>query len=288
MSLKRRLAEDRILLTPGVYDGLTATIAAGAGFEALYLSGAAVAYTRLGRPDIGLTTMSEMADTMALIRDRVELPVIIDADTGFGNALNAQRTMRAYERAGANALQVEDQTSPKRCGHLADKSLISPAEMAGKIRAMADARASDETLIIARTDAIAVEGFSAAIDRAEAYVEAGADVLFIEAPRSGEELGRIAETFRGRIPLLANMVEGGATPINTASDLEAAGFSIVIFPGGIVRALARAAGEYYASLAEHGSNRPFAGRMYDFSGLNEVIGTAEMLAQGKRYDGSDD
>ena len=288
MSLKRRLAEDRILLTPGVYDGLTATIAAGAGFEALYLSGAAVAYTRLGRPDIGLTTMSEMADTMALIRDRVELPVIIDADTGFGNALNAQRTMRAYERAGANALQVEDQTSPKRCGHLADKSLISPAEMAGKIRAMADARASDETLIIARTDAIAVEGFSAAIDRAEAYVEAGADVLFIEAPRSGEELGRIAETFRGRIPLLANMVEGGATPINTASDLEAAGFSIVIFPGGIVRALARAAGDYYASLAEHGSNRPFADRMYDFSGLNEVIGTAEMLAQGKRYDGSDD
>lgn len=288
MSLKRRLAEDRILLTPGVYDGLTATIAAGAGFEALYLSGAAVAYTRLGRPDIGLTTMSEMADTMALIRDRVDLPVIIDADTGFGNALNAQRTMRAYERAGANALQVEDQTSPKRCGHLADKSLIPASEMAGKIRAMADARASDETLIIARTDAIAVEGFSAAIDRAETYVEAGADVLFIEAPRSGEELGRIAETFRGRIPLLANMVEGGATPINTASDLEAAGFSIVIFPGGIVRALARAAGDYYASLAEHGSNRPFADRMYDFSGLNEVIGTAEMLAQGKRYDGSDD
>lgn len=288
MSLKRRLAEDRILLTPGVYDGLTATIAAGAGFEALYLSGAAVAYTRLGRPDIGLTTMSEMADTMALIRDRVELPVIIDADTGFGNALNAQRTMRVYERAGANALQVEDQTSPKRCGHLADKSLIPASEMAGKIRAMADARASDETLIIARTDAIAVEGFSAAIDRAEAYVEAGADVLFIEAPRSGEELGKIAETFRGRLPLLANMVEGGATPINAASDLEAAGFSIVIFPGGIVRALARAAGDYYASLAEHGSNRPFADRMYDFNGLNSVIGTPEMLARGRRYDGSDD
>jgi 2-methylisocitrate lyase-like PEP mutase family enzyme len=288
MSLKRRLAEDRILLTPGVYDGLTATIAAGAGFEALYLSGAAVAYTRLGRPDIGLTTMSEMADTMALIRDRVDLPVIIDADTGFGNALNAQRTMRVYERAGANALQVEDQTSPKRCGHLADKSLIPASEMAGKIRAMADARASDETLIIARTDAIAVEGFSAAIDRAEAYVEAGADVLFIEAPRSAEELRRIAETFRGRIPLLANMVEGGATPINTAGDLEAAGFSIVIFPGGIVRALAMAAGEYYASLAEHGSNRPFADRMYDFNGLNRVIGTPEMLAQGKRYDGLDD
>ncbi|MBO6758786.1 MAG: isocitrate lyase/phosphoenolpyruvate mutase family protein [Roseibium sp.] len=284
MSLKIRLAEHRILIAPGVYDGLTASIAASAGFEALYLSGAAVAYTRLGRPDIGLSTMSEMADTMALIRDRVVQPVIIDADTGFGNALNAQRTMRIYERAGASALQVEDQSSPKRCGHLSDKSLIPADEMAGKIRAMADARASTETLIIARTDAIAVEGFQAALDRAETYVEAGADALFIEAPRSGEELGQIAATFKKRVPLLANMVEGGATPINSAADLEAAGFSIVIFPGGIVRALAKAAGDYYASLAEHGSNRPFADRMFDFDGLNRVIGTPEMLALGQTYD----
>jgi 2-methylisocitrate lyase-like PEP mutase family enzyme len=174
VSLRARLTDPRILVAPGVYDGLTAAIAEQAGFEALYLSGAAVAYTRLGRPDIGLTSVSEMADTMALIRDRVDLPVIIDADTGFGNALNAQRTMRTYERAGANALQVEDQTFPKRCGHLKDKSLIPPGEMVGKIAAMADARASDETLIIARTDAVAVEGFDAALDRAEAYVEAGA------------------------------------------------------------------------------------------------------------------
>jgi 2-methylisocitrate lyase-like PEP mutase family enzyme len=186
--LRARLTDPRILVAPGVYDGLTAAIAEQAGFEALYLSGAAVAYTRLGRPDIGLTSVSEMADTMALIRDRVDLPVIIDADTGFGNALNAQRTMRTYERAGANALQVEDQTFPKRCGHLSDKSLIPPGEMVGKIAAMADARASDETLIIARTDAVAVEGFDAALDRAEAYVEAGADVLFIEAPRSIGEM----------------------------------------------------------------------------------------------------
>jgi 2-methylisocitrate lyase-like PEP mutase family enzyme len=176
-----------------------------------------VAYTRLGRPDIGLTSVSEMADTMALIRDRVDLPVIIDADTGFGNALNAQRTMRLYERAGANALQVEDQTFPKRCGHLSDKSLIPPGEMVGKIAAMADARASDETLIIARTDAVAVEGFDAALDRAEAYVEAGADVLFIEALRSEEEMRAVPSSFAGRIPLLANMVEGGATPITGAA-----------------------------------------------------------------------
>jgi len=284
MSLKARLAASEILVAPGVYDGLTSALAEQAGFEALYLSGAAVAYTRLGRPDIGLTSVTEMAETMSLIRDRTALPVIIDADTGFGNALNAQRTMRLYERAGANALQVEDQTFPKRCGHLADKSLIPPPEMVGKIAAMADARASGETLIIARTDAIAVEGFDRAMDRAEAYVDAGADVLFIEAPRTGDELRSIASRFAGRVPLLANMVEGGATPIQNAADLEALGFSIVIFPGGIVRAIGKFAGEYYASLRANGSNRPFSDRMFDFDGLNGAIGTAEMLATGKRYE----
>ncbi|MEM9140809.1 MAG: isocitrate lyase/phosphoenolpyruvate mutase family protein [Pseudomonadota bacterium] len=284
MSLRDRLTKPKILIAPGVYDGLTAALAVEAGFEALYLSGAAVAYTRLGRPDIGLTSVSEMADTMGLIRDRVDLAVIIDADTGFGNALNAQRTMRLYERAGASALQVEDQSFPKRCGHLRDKSLIGTREMAGKIAAMADARASDETLIIARTDAIAVEGFDAAIDRAEAYVAAGADVLFVEAPQSQEELRAVTAHFQGRIPLLANMVEGGDTPMQSASDLETLGFSIVIFPGGIVRALAKTAEEYYKSLHEHGSNLQFSDRMHDFNGLNARIGTDAMLAAGKRYE----
>ena len=287
MTLRDRLNRAPILVAPGVYDGLTALLAEQAGFEALYLSGAAVAYTRLGRPDIGLSTMSEMADTMALIRDRVSLPVIIDADTGFGNALNARRTMTVYERAGANALQVEDQSYPKRCGHLADKSLIPAGEMAGKIAAMADARNSTDTLIIARTDAIAVEGFQSAIDRAGQYLEAGADALFIEAPRSLEELRAICTTFRGRAPLMANMVEGGSTPITGAPDLESLGFSLVIFPGGIVRALARTAEDYYASLRATGSNAAFAGRMFDFSGLNTRIGTADMLALGARYKGED-
>ncbi len=284
MSLRSRLQSEDILVAPGVYDGMTAMLAEQAGFEALYLSGAAVAYTRLGRPDVGLTSVTEMAETMALIRDRVALPVIIDADTGFGNALNAQRTLRLYERAGANALQIEDQTFPKRCGHLSDKSLIPTAEMTGKIAAMADARASDETLIVARTDALAVEGFEAAVDRAEAYVAAGADILFIEAPRSGAELKTIANHFAGRIPLLANMVEGGATPIQDASDLEAIGYSIAIFPGGIVRALARTADDYYASLRQHGSNKPFADRMFDFDGLNSRLGTRDLLDLGKRYE----
>ncbi len=284
MSLQQRLTQANILAAPGVYDGLTAALAAQAGFEALYLSGAAVAYTRLGRPDIGLSTLSEMTDTMALIRDRVDLPVIIDADTGFGNALNAQRTMRLYERAGANALQVEDQTFPKRCGHLSDKSLITKAEMIGKIAAMADARASEETLIIARTDAIGVEGFDAAVERADAYIEAGADALFIEAPRSGDELSRVADLFAHRIPLLANMVEGGATPMKDTSALQEMGFSIAIFPGGIVRALARTAQEYYGSLHANGSNIPFQNRMFDFDGLNAVIGTSDMLAEGAKYE----
>ncbi len=284
MSLRERLNRPDILIAPGVYDGLTATLATDAGFEALYLSGAAVAYTRLGRPDIGLTTASEMADTMALIADRSDLPVIMDADTGFGNALNARRTMQTYERAGAAALQVEDQTYPKKCGHLSDKSLIPLNEMTGKIAAMADARRHD-TLIVARTDAIAVEGFSAAADRAEAYIEAGADVLFIEAPRDSDELAKIPARFKGRVPLLANMVEGGATPISSAQALQEIGFDVVIFPGGIVRALARSAQDYYASLRKAGSNKPFSDRMHDFDGLNAAIGTPQMLALGKKFDG---
>jgi 2-methylisocitrate lyase-like PEP mutase family enzyme len=285
MTLRKRLAAPDILIAPGVYDGLTAALATDAGFEALYLSGAAVAYTRLGRPDIGLSTASEMTDTMALIADRTDLPVIMDADTGFGNALNARRTMQSYERAGASALQVEDQTYPKKCGHLSDKSLIKKEEMCGKIAAMADARRHD-TLIIARTDAIAVEGFDAAIDRAGSYIDAGADVLFIEAPRDSSELSKIADTFKGRVPLLVNMVEGGATPISSATTLQDMGFDIVIFPGGIVRALARTAQDYYVSLKKAGSNKPFSDRMHDFDGLNAAIGTPEMLAMGKKFDGS--
>lgn len=287
MNLRARLTKPEILVAPGVYDGLTAALAVDAGFEALYLSGAAVAYTRLGRPDIGLSTASEMTDTMALIADRVDVPVIIDADTGFGNALNAQRTMRMYERAGAAALQIEDQTYPKRCGHLQDKSLIPAAEMVGKIKAMADARKSDDTLIIARTDAIAVDGLNAAMDRAGAYIESGADVLFIEAPRSGDDMRTITGAFAKRVPMLANMVEGGATPISSALDLQQMGFSIAIFPGGIVRALAHTARDYYASLKSNGSNRPFAARMFDFDGLNQQIGTAEMLSRGKMYEHGD-
>ena len=285
VSLRQRLSRRPILLAPGVYDALTASLATDAGAEAIYLSGAAVAYTRLGRPDVGLVSLTEVADTITLIRDRVATPLIVDADNGYGNALNVQRTVRLFERAGASALQIEDQSYPKRCGHLADKQLIPAAEMAGKIKAAVDARTDRETLVIARTDAIAVEGFQPAIDRAGLYTEAGADVLFVEAPGSEAELSSVTTALGGRLPLMANMVEGGKTPILSAGALEALGFSLVIFPGGIVRAIARTAADFYATLARDGSSAAFRNRMHDFDTLNAVIGTPDMLALGKHYAG---
>lgn len=286
MSLKARLGQSSILMVPGVCDALSALIAEQSGAEALYLSGAGIAYTRFGGPDIGLVSMSEVADTIALVRDRVTLPIIVDADNGFGNAINVQRTVRVFERMGANALQLEDQGMPKRCGHLSGKTLISKGEMVGKIHAAVDARQSDETLIIARTDARAVEGFDTAMDRADEYISAGADILFFEAPQSISEISAVAKAFAHRLPLLANMVEGGKTPLLDANGLDGHGFKLVIFPGGIVRAMAKTASDYYSNLIANGSNDAFANQMYDFDGLNNVLGTADILAKGKRYSDS--
>jgi 2-methylisocitrate lyase-like PEP mutase family enzyme len=283
-TLRSRLARKPIVMAPGVYDALTALLATQAGFSTLYVSGAAIAYTRLGRPDIGLPGMSEVADTLAAIRDRVDAHLIVDADTGYGNALNVARTVRWFERMGAGAIQLEDQTFPKRCGHLDGKALIPADEMCGKIRAAVDARHSRNTLIIGRTDAVAVESFDRAIERAMLYREAGADVLFVEAPRTRDDLARIAAALGPHVAGMANMVEGGKTPVLPASELEAIGFALVIFPGGIVRALARTAGDYYASLAACGTTEPFRDRMLDFEGINKIVGTAEMIELGKQYD----
>ena len=282
-TLRTRLARKPIVVAPGVYDALTAHLAERAGFSTLYVSGAAIAYTRLGRPDIGLVAMSEVADTISMISDRVRADLVVDADTGYGNALNVGRTIRLFERAGARAIQLEDQAFPKRCGHLDNKSLIPSDEMVGKIKAALDARRSRETLVIARTDAVAVEGFDRAVARAVSYRDAGADILFIEAPKTRAELQRIAPVV-GNVPLMANMVEGGKTPPLNAAELEAIGFSLVIFPGAIVRVLARAADEFYATLAAKGTSESFQDRMYDFTALNDVIGTPEMIALGKQYE----
>ena len=283
--LRERLRQPRLLLAPGVYDALTALIAESAGFEALYLSGASIAYTRLGRSDVGLTTFTEVRDTLAHITERVALPVIVDADTGFGHAINVQRTVRGFERVGAAMIQLEDQAFPKRCGHLEGKALVPAAEMCGKLRAALDARADARTLILARTDAAAVEGFDAALERAERYLACGVDALFIEALRTPEQMDAACARFAGRVPLLANMVEGGKTPVESAAQLEARGFRIAIFPGGTARAVAHALGGYYASLRQHGSTAPWRDQMLDFDALNELIGTPELLAQGRQYEG---
>jgi len=253
-TLSAQFAGAGIVIAPGVYDALGAALCEAAGFTAAYLSGASIAYCRFGRPDIGLVGMSEVADTLSAIRERVELPLIVDADTGFGNALNVQRTVRLFEHAGANAIQLEDQTLPKRCGHLTGKTLVPAAEMVGKIKAAIDARRSNQTL------------------------------LFVEAPRSRDEMKQIVARFGGQVPLMANMVEGGDTPMGTADELEALGFSLVIFPGGLVRAIARTATDYFASLKEHGCNQPLRDRMLDFQGLNELLGIEELLAIGNQYD----
>ena len=277
------ILEQGSVLAPGVFDALTALIAEQAGFKALYLSGASIAYTRLGRSDVGLTTSSEVEDTLARITERVDVPLIVDADTGFGNALNVKRTVRGFERAGAAMIQLEDQTFPKRCGHLDGKSLIPAAEMCGKLRAAVDARSNRDTMILARTDAVAVEGLDAALDRAEHYLEAGADALFIEALRSVEQMKAACDRFGGRVPLLANMVEGGKTPVQSAQALTQLGFRIVIFPGGTARAVAHTLQGYYASLLEHGTTYPWKDRMLDFDGINEVIGTQALMAESDLY-----
>jgi len=281
--MRDRLRQKRILLAPGVYDAFTALLAEQAGFEALYLSGASIAYTRLGRPDIGLVTASEVADTLASIRERVALPVVVDADTGFGNALNVIRTVKMLERAGAAAIQLEDQLAPKRCGHLDGKALVSAREMAGKLRAALDTRS--QALIVARTDAVAVEGLEPALERAALYAEAGADVLFIEALRSVDDMKTAATRFVGKVPLLANMVEGGKTPVLAAAELEALGYSIAIFPGGTARAVAFSLQEYFSQLKRDGGTAAARARMLDFNSLNQTIGTPEMLELGKRYQG---
>ena len=226
-SFKERLHEPRAILAPGVYDALSALVAEQAGFEALYLSGASIAYTRLGRSDVGLTTYTEVEDTLARITERVRTPVIVDADTGFGNALNTYHAVRVLERAGADCIQLEDQVSPKRCGHFNGKEVISTDEMLGKIKAAVDARRDAGTLILARTDACATQGFEAAVERARRFEEAGADILFVEAVTTLDEIRALPQ--RLAAPQLMNMVIGGKTPITSAEELATLGYGLVLY-----------------------------------------------------------
>ena len=282
-TLRNRLGKKNILVVPGVYDAFGAIMAERAGFEALYLSGASIAYTKLGSPDIGLITLNELESVVGNVCERSALPIIVDADTGFGNALNVQRTIKLLERAGAAAIQIEDQSLPKRCGHLDGKTLVNAVEMNGKIKAALDARSNNDTVIIARTDAISVEGYDLAMERAAGFVESGADILFIEAFQNVKQIAGAVERFGNQIPLLVNMVEGGKTPMLPAVELETMGFSVVIFPGGLVRAIAHTAEQYFASLKEMGSTREYQNKMFNFEELNELLGTDRMLEAGKQY-----
>lgn len=282
--LKQLLHEKPIVVAPGVFDALGASLAEQAGFDTVYLSGASLAYTQLGRPDIGLLSITEICTAMAHIRERTNLSVVVDCDTGFGNAMNVMRSVHMLERSGANAIQLEDQTYPKRCGHLRGKTLVSKSEMVGKLHAALDARESDKTLIIGRTDALGVEGTDSAIERAQAYFEAGVDMLFIEGIRSDDDIQKIMAQFKGKVPIMANMVEGGDTPLQNAQALEALGFSLVIFPGALVRAITHMASRLFATLKQDGTTDAFRDQMLDFKQLNDYLGTQAMLELGEQYD----
>ncbi len=280
--LRERLAHGPIVVAPGAYDALLARLIEAAGFEAVYFTGAGASYSILGQPDLGLLTLSEMAERAARLSEAVRVPVIADGDTGYGNAINVIRTVREYERAGVAAIQLEDQASPKRCGHLSGKELISADEMVGKLRAARDARSSPDLLIVARTDARSVLGLDEALRRAERYAEAGADVLFVESPQSVEELAAIGRAFRG-VPLLANMVEGGRTPLLPAAELERLGFRLVIFPNALTRRIVHAARELLATLRLSGTTERLLDRMATFAELNDALGIARYRELEERY-----
>lgn len=282
-TLRERLARPEILVAPGVYDAFTARLVEAAGFEAAFLSGAAVSFSLLGQPDVGLATLTEMAERARSAAGAVGIPVICDGDNGHGNALNVMRTVRLFEASGAAAVQLEDQSLPKRCGHLGGgKELVSEAEMVGKIQAACAARRSQDLLIVGRTDARGPLGLDEALRRARRYAEAGADVIFVEAPADRDELAAIPRALPG-VPLVANMVEGGKTPLLSAGELEALGYRVVLFPSSLVRTFARAGGELLASLRARGTTAEFEGRMTSFAEVNRLVGLEEVGALEGRF-----
>jgi 2-methylisocitrate lyase-like PEP mutase family enzyme len=282
--LRNALERERPLVLPGCPDALTARLAEAVGFEAVYLSGAGLANALLGRPDVGLTTMTELVEQAARICDVIQIPLVVDIDTGFGNALNAQRTVRAVERAGAAAVQIEDQVFPKRCGHFARTDVVSFEEMSGKLRAVLDARVDPELVVIARTDALAARGFEAAVERAIGFAELGADVVFVEAPRSVEELQALPR--RIPAPLLVNIVEGGRTPHLGAAELGVMGYRIVLFANTALRIAARAARDALQVLRATGDSRSLLVSMLTWNERQALVGLPEIERLEERYRGS--
>ncbi len=280
--LRNLLEADELIVAPGAADALVARIIEQTGFPALYFTGAGVAYTSVG-PDLGLLGMSEMVSRLEYICEAVSIPVIADGDTGYGNALNVIRTVRAYEKAGAAAIQLEDQVMPKKCGHLAGKQLIEASEMVNKIKSAVDARKDRDFVIVARTDARAVLGLESAIERAQLYREAGADVIFVEAPESVEEMRQLNSKIQA--PTLANMVEGGKTPLLPNRELKEIGYKIVIYPNSAIRVIAKAVSKLMNSLKESGTTQGEFEQMFLFDKVNDIIGLAQWRELEKRYQG---
>lgn len=279
--LRQALARGAACLVPGAPNAVAARIAEQLGFAAAYVTGAGVANSYLGAPDIGLLTLTELAQHVAAIRENVALPLIVDADTGFGNAVNVTRTVKVLERAGANAIQIEDQVFPKRCGHFAGKDVIPAAEMIGKVKAAVDARADQGLMIIARTDAIAVHGMEDALERAARYREAGADMIFVEGPRNRDEIARIPSVLPG--PLLINIVAGGVTPMLARDELGRMGFAAVLYANAALQAAMRAMKEVLAGLKAAGSLAGAADRLMGFAERQAVVGKPHFDALDRRY-----
>lgn len=281
--LRERIEAGRPILLPGAPNALTARILEETGFEAVYLSGAGITNTYLGAPDVGLLTLTELAGHVAAIRDAVDLPLVVDADTGFGNAINVRRTVRVLERSGANAVQIEDQVAPKRCGHFTGKTVIEAGEMIGKIHAATDARVDDNLLIIARTDARAVSGLDEACDRAARYLAEGADIAFVEAPRTREELREIPRRVPGAH--MANMVEGALTPITPLEELAGYGFAVVLYANTAMRAAIAGMRAVLGELRERGDSLGLTERIASWQERQSLVRKDDYDAMNERYAG---
>ncbi|MGY1827072.1 isocitrate lyase/PEP mutase family protein [Blastococcus sp. SYSU DS0541] len=271
------------LIAPGAYDALSARLVEQAGFGAVYMTGFGTTASLIGRPDVGLLTGAEMVDNARRIVAAVDVPVIADADTGYGNAVNVVRTVQLYEQAGVAALQLEDQVSPKKCGHMSGKAVIPTEEMAGKIRAAVAARRDPDLLVIARTDAVAVSGVEDAIARARAFAEAGADVLFVEAPTSAEDIARIAEELRGTAPLLFNWAEGGRTPPLTYQRIAELGFSLVLYPIGTLLAATAGMRSLLDVLKRDGVPTSALDALPSFGEFTDLVGLPEIQELEQRF-----
>jgi 2-methylisocitrate lyase-like PEP mutase family enzyme len=280
-ALRRALHKGAGVIVPGAANAVTARIIERLGFPAVYVTGAGVANAYLGVPDIGLVTLSELADNVAAMRDSCALPLIVDADTGFGNEANVARTVAVLERAGASAIQLEDQEFPKRCGHFAGKSVIEAAAMAEKVKAAVDARRDNDMLVIARTDAIAVTGLEDALDRARRYIEAGADLTFVEAPRTEADMALIAGTLP--VPQVANIVAGGLTPMLPRAALARVGYALILYANAALQAAMLATKDVLAHLREQGSLAGIEDRLMGFDERQETVGKAAWDALERRH-----